>query len=144
MIPEESLYRFPAQMESLGAVLAHIEHAAADAGSDAILRAQTAVEELFTNSVMYGRTAEDPDPWVWLGVAMNNGQLRIRFEDPFKPFDPFNQLATAAAQSQLPMEQRPVGGLGVLMAYRLADHARYTHERKRNCVDLRFNASSSG
>ena len=131
-------------MEYLGAALEHLEQAASGAGEAVILRAQTVVEELFSNSVLHGRLADDQASSIWIGALLADGQLQVRFEDTFPAFNPFSNVPIAEAQGRLPVEQRPIGGLGVLMVYRLADVAHYRREGARNCIDLRFAADNTG
>src|SRR5690242_6217264 len=110
MTTDGSLYRFPARMESLDAVLSHVESAAVTVDRHTVLRAQTAVEELFANSVHYGNRDNDPQASVWLAAFEVNGELRLRFEDAFAAFDPFEDLDTSSQLSRLEIEQRSVGG----------------------------------
>lgn len=125
-------------MESLGLALAHVKAAAFGAGTAAALRAETAVEELLTNSVTHGRRSPDQEDAIWLGVSASADTLQLRYEDPFDAFDPMPAIENAVRRSQLPIEQRPIGGLGLLMVYRLADEFRYWRENGRNCIELSF------
>ena len=138
MMPDESLYRFPARMESLAAVLAHIAQASDGADQGMLARAQTAVEELFSNSVLHGGPATPEADSVWVGARLANRELEVHIEDAFPAFDPFSQLASAQRHSELPVEQRPIGGLGILMVHRLADQAHYNRGGGRNRIMLRF------
>lgn len=135
-----SLYSFPAQMESLAPVLAHVKSAASGIPSAIALRAETALEELLTNSVVHGNSAQVATASIWLGVAAHGGSLKLRYEDAFAEFDPLSEIEAALERSSnpIPMEQRNAGGLGLLMVYRLADEFRYTRENGRNCIDLIF------
>ena len=138
MTTDGSLYRFPARMESLEAVLSHIESTAAGVDRHTVLRAQTAVEELFANSVLYGNAGNDPQASVWLDVAQVHDELRLRYEDAFAAFDPFEDLDTSSQLSSLEIEQRSVGGLGRMMVFQLADDAHYAWKAGRNCTQLMF------
>lgn len=138
MMPDESLYRFPARMESLAAVLAHIAQVSDGADHAMVVRAQTAVEELFSNSVLHGRPATPEADSVWVGARLVDGQLQVRIEDAFPAFDPFSQLALALRNSELAVEQRPVGGLGILMVHQLAAQAHYSRSDGRNRITLHF------
>jgi anti-sigma regulatory factor (Ser/Thr protein kinase) len=125
-------------MESLDAVLAHIENAGSNLDRNTVLRAQTAVEELFANSVLYGNHDNDPQASVWLEVAEVRGELRLRYEDAFAAFDPFENVDTTSKLGGLEIEDRSVGGLGRLLVLQLADDADYAYENGRNCIRLRF------
>ena len=125
-------------MASLEPVLAHVKAAASGTLSAIALRAETALEELLTNSVVHGNSAQSEEASIWLAVAASNGFLKLRFEDAFAEFDPMAQIDTALQRSAGSLEQRRLGGLGLLMAYRLADRFCYTRENGRNCIELSF------
>lgn len=125
-------------MESLATALAYLKNASFGADPAAALRAETALEELLTNSVVHGGAGSANQPFIWLGAAVEAGVLKLRFEDACATFDPLPFVEVALQRTQNPMEQRPVGGLGLLMVYRLADEFRYVRENGRNCIDLSF------
>ena len=133
------LYRFPERMDSLGPLLTHVRAASAGVEPAAVLRAETAAEELLTNSVVHGGGDDAAAPAsVWLSIDAGSNVLKLRFEDAFAAFDPLPAIAQALQRTASPMEQRPVGGLGLLMVYRLADEFRYVRENGHNCIDLTF------
>lgn len=136
----EQLYRFPARMESLGPALALVKAACPGAEPELApaLRAQTALEELLTNSVLHGAAGRSDGASIWLGVAADADGLKLRYEDEFSAFDPMPFIAEALRRSENPMDQRPVGGLGLLMAYRLADEFHYARAGTHNRIDLTF------
>ncbi len=131
-------------MESLEALLAHVEKAAAGTDHGMVLRAQTALEELFANSVLYGNTGQDPEASVWLAVQPRQGRLHLRYEDAFAPFDPFQDLEAVVKANELPMEERAIGGVGRLLVYQLADHAQYERLDGRNSIQLLFIPRAAG
>lgn len=164
----QTLYRFPAQLPALGEVLARLEQAAAGLGDELVLRAQTALEELFTNSVLHGNVAHDAQACIWLAVGQGDesdtradqgastdirtgcgpdsraqvrqvpGQLHVVFEDAFDAFDPFQHLDAVLLHTQAELDARPIGGLGRLLVYELADEASYQRVNGRNRVELTF------
>ena len=134
----ESLYRFPARMESLEAMLALMRPHAASVGEEPLLRAETAIEELLTNTVVHGGATRNPQACVWLAVKLEGAACVLQYQDSQLPFDPQAHIAEAMQRTANPMDQRPPGGLGLLMVYRLADGFRYQRDGDRNCVDLLF------
>lgn len=130
-------------MGSLNALLAHLRAMSLGTQPAAILRAETALEELLTNSVVHGDAGLAAQPSVWLGVTARAGVLSLRYEDAAAAFDPLPMIALALQRSTTPMDQRPVGGLGLLMVYRLADEFSYAHANSRNCIDLSFRARAA-
>lgn len=137
-MPDEPLYRFPARLESLAAMVAHLQSKARCCDSSALLRAETALEELLTNSIVHGRATQVPAAAVWLAASSSDGSLRLRYEDAFAAFDPMASIDEALLRTTNPMDQRPPGGLGLLMVLRLADGFDYQHVQGRNRIDLRF------
>lgn len=125
-------------MESLPAMLQHVRQMAGMAPEDVVLRTETAVEELLTNSVVHGRAAGCTGSEVWISVSAHGGALYLCYEDALEPFDPSGKIGEALARAGNPLDQRPVGGLGLLMVYRLADEFRYTREGGRNRMDMAF------
>lgn len=137
MVPG-SLYRFPAQMASFDAMAAHLRAQAEQVGSAAVLRAETVLEELLSNSIQHGAASAPAHGDVWLGATVRDGSLVVRYEDPFAPFDPMACIDAALRRTANPMDQRPLGGLGLLMVFRMADDFVYVHEDGRNRIDVRF------
>lgn len=137
-MPDEPLYRFPADLLSLAAMVAHLQSSAHPCEGTALLRAETALEELLTNSIVHGQAASTPSASVWLAASAQDGGLRLRYEDAFAPFDPMASIDAALRRTANPMEQRPPGGLGLLMVFRLADEFAYRRAQGRNRIDLQF------
>lgn len=141
---DEPLYSFPARLESLGAMAAHLQSMAPGCESTTLLRAETALEELLTNSIVHGQAAQKPSAAVWLAADAHAGMLRVRYEDALAAFDPMAMIDEALLRDTNPLEQRPLGGLGLLMVFRLADAFQYRHENGRNRIDLAFTGRSIG
>lgn len=118
-------------------------HLVASAGAlDAtlLLRAETALEELLSNSVVHGGAQHLAGATVGLSVTTRSDGLMLRYEDPFAAFDPMAKIDEALRRTANPMEQRPPGGLGLLMVFRMADEFRYRRQDDCNCIDLLFAA----
>ena len=125
-------------MESLAPVLAHIKSAASGTEPAIALRAETALEELLTNSVVHGSAGQTNPASIWLAVTASGEALKLRYEDAFAEFDPLSEIDAALQRTGSPVDQRRVGGLGLLMVFRLADQFRYVRENGRNCIELSF------
>jgi serine/threonine-protein kinase RsbW len=122
-----------------GHVAPGVRQAAGAAPEDVVLRTQTAVEELLTNSVVHGHAEAHPGSEVWMSVTDHGGALYLCYEDALAPFDPAGQAPRGTCNARAnPLDQRPLGGLGLLMVYRLADEFRYARDGERNCMDLAF------
>ena len=125
-------------MESLPAMLQHVRQMAGIAPEDVVLRTETAVEELLTNSVVHGHAVDPAGSRVWMSVSAHGGALYLCYEDSLAPFDPTGKIGEALARTGNPLDQRPLGGLGLLMVYRLADEFRYVREGERNRMEMAF------
>ena len=104
---------FAAHLDELSSVLGFVERRSVELGAwqDTALRAALIVEELFVNAVKHGGAQAGSQIRVELLCA--NGELELCFEDPGKAFDPFSHLANATHHQ--PVEDRPIGGLGVVL-----------------------------
>ena len=102
-----SLYRFPARMESLVSMVAHLKRLSSAQQVTTVLRAETALEELLSNSIVHGGAGQMPAPLVWLAVDARDDGLLMRYEDPFAPFDPMTRIDEALRRTAHPLEQRP-------------------------------------
>ncbi len=119
-------------------MVAHLQSRAQHCESTALLRAETALEELLTNSILHGHAAQTRAASVWLAASGGDDGVQLRYEDAFARFDPMARIDEALRRTVNPMEQRPPGGLGLLMVFRLADGFDYQHVQGRNRIDLRF------
>ena len=86
------------------------------------------LEEWVTNIVSHG-LANHPDPWMSVRLEPEGDTLRIITEDNGPPFDP---LKHPAADVSSPLEERPVGGLGIHMIRKLCSDISYRHHGGRN------------
>lgn len=125
-------------MESLPAMLRHARQLAGDTSEAVVLRMETALEELFTNTVVHGRSGLVAASEVWMGVSPGQGGLRLCYQDSLAAFNPDAAIAEALRRTVSPLDQLPLGGLGLLMVYRLADEFSYRREGGRNCTLLVF------
>ena len=140
----EPLYSFPARLESLGAMAALLQSKAPACEAGTLLRAETALEELLTNSIVHGRAAAKPSATIWLGAHGDDAMLHVRYEDASAAFDPIARIDEALLRNAGTLEQRAQGGLGLLMVFRLADAFRYRHDHGRNRIDLAFTGRAIG
>lgn len=125
-------------------MVAHLHSVVPTHERAAWLRAETALEELLTNTIVHGQPPQLPAPSVWLAATGNDNVLALRYEDACAPFDPLARIDEALRRTANPMEQRPPGGLGLLMVFRLADAFDYRHEQGRNRIALRFTGRANG
>lgn len=88
-------------------------------------------DEVISNALVHG--CEGRVPAIDIAITIDAGRISAQVTDDGKPFDP---LSAAAPDTTLSAEDRPIGGLGILLVRRLMDDVRYTRENGRN--RLRF------
>ena len=122
-------------MDAFSLVAAFLEEVCAAAALDAQdgLRVRLIVEELFTNTIMHGH-GQDSDQPVILTITAREGQVAITYEDTAPPHDPFS--AVRAPDESATVEQRPAGGLGVVLIAHMARHIEYSYAQGRNRISL--------
>jgi serine/threonine-protein kinase RsbW len=126
-----------ARMRMLHNALAFVaEFAAATNLSERdLLRLQLVIEELFTNTIMHGYGKECDEP-IEIALHAAPGQVTVRYEDEAATYDPARTLAEAQEQLQGPLEQRPVGHLGVHLVAAIVDDMRHTRVGQRNRLHI--------
>jgi serine/threonine-protein kinase RsbW len=123
-----------ARLEALSAIGAYIREAAAQAGLDSrsAYRLRLAVDEVATNVIVHGRPLEHSgDDKIMLTAEIDDGTLTITLEDAGPPFDPSGHPWEAESINK-PLEERPIGGLGVFLALKGVDEYQYERVGVRN------------
>jgi serine/threonine-protein kinase RsbW len=118
----------PAALESLPSIGRSVLDAAQRAGLERgrAYRLRLAVDEIATNIIVHGRTA---DPIV-MYIGVGDSTLTIALEDSGPPFDPMS-LPEPAGLDQ-PLESRTPGGLGTFLATHGVDRFHYERIGGRN------------
>jgi len=126
---------FPARRDTLPAVADFIADVCAASGvpRKACLRLTLLVEELFTNTVVHGHGADTEAP-VSLTFAIEPDGIALTYEDTAPPHDPFAKVRVP--DDATGVEDRPVGGLGVLLITAMAERVQYAHVGGRNRISL--------
>ena len=93
-------------MESLEPATAYVKAASVSTGPMVALRAETALEELLTNSVVHGSAAPDEPASVWVSVTVAGQVMTLRFEDACAEFNPLLEIDAALERTRVPVEQR--------------------------------------
>jgi len=134
---------FPARRDALPQVESFLVDVCEGAGlgREACLRLTLLVEELFTNTVVHGHGADSDAP-VRLDCEVAAGRIALVYEDTAPPHDPF--AAVEAPDSDARVEDRPVGGLGVLLVSAMAQQVEYRRAGDRNRISLVIGAVIRG
>ncbi len=91
------------------------------------------IEEVAVNVVNHGHE-RDGDHEVEIEIASEADRIDIEIIDDSRPFDPLTE--TPAPNTDFPLPDRPVGGLGVYLVCALMDEASYQREGDRNRLAL--------
>jgi len=90
------------------------------------------LDELLANALSHGRNGRDPCS-VTVEVKLDEERVTVIFTDDGTPFDPFGR---EAPDTTLPVEMRPIGGLGLHLVGQLMDEVSYQRRDGHNVVVL--------
>ncbi len=99
---------------------------------DAALLANLAVEELVTNCIKYGY-ADSNEHLIDVDMRVAGGRLVVQVTDDGLAFNP---MEAPAPDLSLPIDERPIGGLGLHLLKSLSDVMTYERRDHGNCVTL--------
>lgn len=124
----------PGTLDSLSEIAKYVLSAASAAGLDkkASYRLRLAVDEIATNVIIYGYEKANLQGNLDLQANIDESSLTIQMEDSSGAFDPVTKLAMEEETINLPMEERPIGGLGVYLAIQGVDRFLYERVGDRN------------
>lgn len=126
--------RVPARMEYMNGVLEAFRGYLKEVGcpEETVLHLEIALEELFTNIASYAY--EEEPGQVRVSCGFEDGELVLEVEDSGISFNP---LERGAPDFQIPIEERPVGGLGIHMVRQFVDSAEYQYRDGHNILRLK-------
>ncbi len=133
-VPARHTVSVAGTVEGLGRVTEEFERFSSAHGLSDLLRRSTQVvlDELLSNTVRCGRVG-DRELTIDVGFHLDADTLRVEIVDDGTPFNP---LEKESPDTTLPLELRPVGGLGVMLVRHLVDEITYGYEGGRNRVLL--------
>ena len=111
---------------------------AARLGRELSLRLRLLIEELFTNTLDHGYRCESEAP-VDVAFEVSADAIELIYEDAAPPHDPF--AALILPDEGAAVEDRRVGGLGVLLVAAMAEQVHYCRDGDRNRISLRIRAA---
>jgi serine/threonine-protein kinase RsbW len=125
---------FSACSESLPALMDYIALRSSSLGLPRVtsLRLQLVAEELFTNTFRHGQPCDTPS--VTVRIESAGADIEFTYEDCEAPCNPLAHLDLAPLH--LPLAQRPVGGLGVVLIDAFAEKVQYERVQERNRVTV--------
>lgn len=91
-----------------------------------------ALDELLANEISHGMAGRNGGS-VMIGMELDRERITVTLASEGAPFDPFGR---AAPDTTLPVDQRPIGGLGLHLVRKLMDEVRYERRNRQNVVVL--------
>ncbi len=100
-----------------------------------LMALQLALEETITNIIHHGHRDQAPGSRSFTVEfsAPAPGRIRLTLTDDAPAYDP---LARAEVDTSAPLEDRPIGGLGVHLVKKLMTHAAYERRGPHNILVL--------
>ena len=125
--------RFAARHSEVDAIREFIESTCAAMQRDDQQRVILLVEELFANSVSHGYGGDCDEP-VWLTLDVRADACRVVYEDSAPPHDPFADSPPAHLDGGV--DERPIGGLGILLLTELSSSHHYARRGNNNVIEF--------
>ena len=121
-------------LEAMSPAIASFEEflESAEAPFKVIQTSSLALEEFITNIVKYGYDDHGQHEIILEG-QLDQDTLTIRLIDSGHPFDP---LQAAEPDTEASMEDREIGGLGIMLVRKLARSLTYARQDNRNVVEI--------
>jgi anti-sigma regulatory factor (Ser/Thr protein kinase) len=90
------------------------------------------IEEALSNIIFYAFPDNDQHE-IKVLLTLDNNQLTIKITDNGIPFNPLSQQQPDIS---LPVEERPIGGLGIFLISQIKDKMHYTRRNNQNILKL--------
>jgi anti-sigma regulatory factor (Ser/Thr protein kinase) len=100
---------------------------------DVVVAIHLVLDEVVVNIIEHGYD-DDLDHHIHVSLALDGDLLTIRVEDDGKAFNP---LEAPPPDLDLPIEDRPIGGLGIYIVRSNVDAIEYRREAGRNILTMK-------
>lgn len=127
--------KFSDNLDSLGPIREFLSDSAKLAGLDKsrTYKLCLAIDEIATNIINYGYLRSGIENGIIdVTIQIENNQLIVTLEDTATPFNPFNRKMPNDEELKKPLEERPIGGLGILLAKENVDEFNYKYQNNKN------------
>ncbi len=133
----------PSLETSLPRVAAFIERFAESEGFDPteVFRLNLALDELLTNTIEHGFPEHPEAAEITVAVRSEGEMVVARYEDNGPEFNP---LEATEQDTELEIDERPIGGLGLQLIAATFDAVSYERVNDRNVTTLRQRRGSAG
>jgi serine/threonine-protein kinase RsbW len=108
--------------------------------NDTLTNINLVLDEVVSNVIKYGR-AGDSDGAINVSLVREGGRLTIEVSDDGIAFNP---LETTPPNLDLPIMERPVGGLGIHIVRALTETVAYRRESDRNHLTMTMLVAAKG
>ncbi len=99
---------------------------------DATFAVDLALEEMVSNVIKYGYKDRDSDQ-ICIRLRVGRDEITLVVEDSGPPFNP---LELPEPDLDKPVDQRPIGGLGVFLVRKTVDRMEYERLGNRNILRI--------
>ena len=126
----------PTLETSLPRVAAFVERFAEAQGFSAgeIYRINLALDELLTNTIEHGFPGREQEADISVAIRSEGDSVIVRYEDNGPEFNP---LQATEQDTELELDERPIGGLGLQLIASTFDDVSYERAADRNVTMLR-------
>jgi anti-sigma regulatory factor (Ser/Thr protein kinase) len=124
-------YELPTRLEEIEKLADAVSKALPD--SDLAFAANLCLEELITNTILYGLKGAN-DRFINIQINLSNDWLEILLRDDAPRFDPFKEAHNP--NLDLDINERPIGGLGIYLVKSMMDDAHAHYDGTGNLIAL--------
>ena len=97
------------------------------------IKLQIALDEILANIISYAYPPDAENPFAQISLAIDHRAVTMVIVDAGKPFDP---LTAADPDTTLDIDDREIGGFGILLVRKQMDDVRYERRGDNNCLTL--------
>lgn len=125
---------FPGTLDSLDGIRQIVQEKAQQAGlsKKAVYNLMLAIDEIATNIIVHGYEENGLTGPVDLLTEQVDGHLTVILEDEAPAFDPLQRDELSEEFLTKPLEERPIGGMGIHLATKAVDAYQYEWANHRN------------
>lgn len=118
---------FSGTLDSLSPIRQYLKSIAGNAGvsKKASYNLQLAADELVTNTILYGYEEAGLQGDITIFSEIIEDQLVVTIQDSAVPFDPLSKEMPSKEDLSKPLNERPIGGLGIFLVLNGLDEFRY-------------------
>jgi anti-sigma regulatory factor (Ser/Thr protein kinase) len=120
----------PGSLDSLGAIAQYVKESSAIANLDkkTTYKLRLAVDEIATNIIVHGYEKAGIEGKISISGKIEDEKLIITLQDTGEHFDPQEKVDLEIQNIDKPIEEKPIGNLGIYLAVEGVDQ--FLYERK--------------